>query len=313
MNEPVQPNQPDASDDNATTGSTSGPNPSPTTGPGNYAPTQLNQTPAPSGPNPAQPPSTSGPNPYEKTQFGPAAQQPTPPQPTPPQQSGPQVTEQIQTPPPSQPFPGQPGPTAPLTNPTPYGPPSGQFGQQQQYGQPSYGQQPGQYGQAPQQFGQQQPYGQQQQPYGQQPPAQFGQPQGQYGQQGQQGQQGQFGAPSNDPFGAMGQSTPKRSGTLYYVGAAGLVAIAAIVLITAFLVPGWAPKTLSQDAAQQGVVRVLTDDYKSTNVSDASCPSGQRVKEGGSFTCTVKVGDRERKVTVTFLDSKGNYEVSRPS
>lgn len=311
MNEPAQPNQPDASDENATTGSTSGPNPNPTTGPGNYAPTQFNQT--PSGPTPTPPTTSSGPNPFEKTQLGPTAQ----PQPTaPPTQSGPQATEQIQTPPSSQPFPGQPGPTAPLTNPAPYGPPSGEFGQQPAYGQPSapFGQQPGPYGPAAQQYGQQQfgqQYGQQpvgQQQYGQQPPAQYGQPSAQFGQQ----PAGQFGG-SNDPFGAMGQAKPKRSGTMYYIGAAGLVVIAAIVLITAFLVPGWAPKTLSQDAAQQGVVRVLTDDYKSTNVSNAACPSGQRVKEGGSFTCTVKVGDRERKVTITFLDGKGNYEVSRPS
>ena len=41
--------------------------------------------------------------------------------------------------------------------------------------------------------------------------------------------------------------------------------------------------------------------------------NGQRIKEGSSFTCKVKVGDSQRTVTITFLDSKGNYEVSRPS
>lgn len=228
----------------------------------------------------------------------------------------------------------------PSATPAPQGPPPAA---QQQFAPPQFAQQqfaPPQYG-APGQYvpPQQQQWGAPQQPYGQPGVPQYGQPQqamyappqtapltegqpfgtnpqGQYPPTSagfEQQQQGQFGAPSADPFGAMAQPSPKKSGRLYYIGAGILAALAAIVLLTAFVFPGWAPKTLSADSAQTGVERVLTQDYKSTNVSNAQCPSGQRVKEGSSFTCTVKVGDRQRSVTITFLDGKGNYEVSRPS
>ncbi|GAC70280.1 DUF4333 domain-containing protein [Gordonia soli] len=214
-----------------------------------------------------------------------------------------------------------------------YGQQPPQYGQQPQpgylqpgqYGQP--GQQPGQYGQ-PGQFGQQPgQYGQPgQYSATQQAPGGFGQQPGQYGQPGQFGQQpGQFGQPgqqpgfggqyANDQFAAMSSTGSSNKGlrTLFFAGGGLLIVAAAIVVITAFWLPGWAPKNLSQDAAQDGVKSVLTDDYQATEVTNVSCPSGQRVKKGNSFSCSVTVGGQPQKVTVTFLDDEGKYEVGRPT
>ena len=111
---------------------------------------------------------------------------------------------------------------------------------------------------------------------------------------------------------ATGKSN-KTARTLMFVGGGALLLIAAIVLITAFLFPGWAPKNLDQQAAQDGVQKILTEDYQASDVSDVQCPSGQRVETGASFTCSVTVGGQQQQVTVTFIDDDGRYEVSRPS
>ncbi|NED61512.1 DUF4333 domain-containing protein [Streptomyces sp. SID10244] len=100
---------------------------------------------------------------------------------------------------------------------------------------------------------------------------------------------------------------------LLLFGGGAAILILAIVLITAFVVPGWAPKTISQDAVQDGVKKVLTEDYQASEVSDVECPSGQRVEQGASFTCKATVGGQQQTVTVTFLDDDGKYEVSRPT
>ncbi|GAB03769.1 DUF4333 domain-containing protein [Gordonia amarae] len=209
----------------------------------------------------------------------------------------------------------------------PYAPPvAGQYGQPPQppAGGPGYAD-PGQYGQtafsqpgqqypAPgQQFGQSAPaYGQQSgQPghYGQQPP-QYGQQPGQFGQQpGAAGPQ--YGA---DPFGGQ-QPTGSPSKLPKLLGAVGgvILAIAAIVLVTGFWLPGWFPKTLSQSAVEDGVKKVLSNDYSITNVDKVSCPSGESVSEGKTFTCDLSVGGQSQKVTITIVDDDGKYEVSRPS
>ena len=122
---------------------------------------------------------------------------------------------------------------------------------------------------------------------------------------------GQFGG---DQFSAM--ATPRATHgrrTVLLIGVGAVVLIAAILLFTAFVIPGWAPKTISQDAVQDGVRQVLTEDYQASDVSAVSCPSGQLVEEGSSFDCTATVGGQEQTVTVTFLDDDGTYEVSRPT
>ncbi|MFT4087435.1 MAG: DUF4333 domain-containing protein [Gordonia sp. (in: high G+C Gram-positive bacteria)] len=159
------------------------------------------------------------------------------------------------------------------------------------------------------QFGQQTPIAQQQ--FGQQPFDQFGQQNpAQFGQQ--PFDQGQYNQPAGD---AAGQSSKIK---FVIFGVIGVVVIAAIVLITAFLWPGWAGKTLSQDAVEQGVVKVLTaanptEGYNLKNVKDVQCPSGQEVKAGHTFTCSLKVEGQNKHVTVTIKDDSGTYEVSRPT
>lgn len=206
--------------------------------------------------------------------------------------------------------------------------------QQPQAGYPGAGPVPPGYGQpAPDQqgFGQQ-GYGRQgfdQQGFDQQgfgrPPQDFGQqPQQGYGQQGygrqpagaeQFGSQPPYGQPGDgDQFSAMSSKGGKGSRrTLLYIGGIVAALIAAIVLITAFLVPGWAPKKLSQDAVQDGVKKVLTEDYQATDVTAVTCPSGQKVEKGASFTCTATIAGQAQTVKVTILDNDGKYEVSRPA
>ncbi|MDL9946152.1 DUF4333 domain-containing protein [Gordonia sp. ABSL11-1] len=197
------------------------------------------------------------------------------------------------------------------------------YGQPPAYGAPDPQAQTGQYGAAPQgAYGQQSAYaptGPQQQYGGQQYGGQQygGQQYGgqQYGGQpagGQPPHGGQFGG--GDQFSAMAAPSGRKGlRTVLLIGGGLAVLIAAILLITAFVVPGWAPKTISQSAVQDGVKKVLTEDYQATEVSDVQCPSGQRVEQGQSFSCTATVGGQQQTVTVTFLDDDGKYEVSRPT
>lgn len=173
---------------------------------------------------------------------------------------------------------------------------------QQQYppAAPGYGQ-PGQYGQPG--------------PYGQ--PGQYPQQPGQYVQPGQYGQPGQYPgqfAPYEQPA-----STSKRS--LAVVG--GVVGVFAVLFIGVVLVLGfWAPgffvtTKLDVDKAQEGVQQILTDEtngYGAKNVKDVTCNGGEdpTVKKGSSFECNVSIDGASRRVTVTFQDNAGTYEVGRP-
>ncbi|MGW4098005.1 MULTISPECIES: DUF4333 domain-containing protein [unclassified Mycobacterium] len=177
----------------------------------------------------------------------------------------------------------------------------------EQYGQPAYpGGQP-QYGQVPG-YGQQPQYGQPGQP------PQYGQP-GQYPQPGQYGAPGQFG-----PYGVPGASgESKRSLAVIGGVVGGLLALLLIILaVTAFWLPGWAVTTkLDINKAQTGVEQILTDKtngYGATKVTGVKCNDGENptVKKDSTFDCEVTIDGTKRKVTVTFKDDKGTYEVGRP-
>ncbi|WP_396918041.1 DUF4333 domain-containing protein [Mycolicibacterium sp.] len=240
----------------------------------------------PSGSDAWQPPS----NPDDPTTHAPAWQPPAYTQQQPQQQPQQPDYSQYQQP-------GQ------LGYQQPQYPATEQFGQQgyQQPGQ--FGQQPGQYGQPPQ-FGQPQ-FGQPQ--YGQ--PGQFGQQPGQFGQPGQYGQY-------TPPGGEDGSKKSLAMIGIVAIGAAALVVIA--VAITAFWLPGWAVTTvLDINKAQSGVENILKDDtngYGNKNVSGVKCNNGENpeVKKGSTFDCDVSIDGTKRKVTVTFQDDKGTYEVGRP-
>lgn len=203
---------------------------------------------------------------------------------------------------------------------SPYGP-SGGNDPQQPWGQQPYGgppsgtpsggfPAPGGYGQQPgQPYGQpdpQQPYGgygQQQQPYGgygQQPTQQYA-----YGQQ---------------PGGYPGATPPaKKSGAWIWILTAVLVLVVAAVLVTGFVTPGFFNKKVFDQAALEGddgVKKILVNDYNVQNVESVSCPADVEVKQGNTFQCKVKIGGdepKEQTVNITIKDNEGQYEVAPPS
>ncbi|OMC04662.1 DUF4333 domain-containing protein [Mycolicibacterium fortuitum] len=199
--------------------------------------------------------------------------------------------------------------------------PGAQQPQQPQYpGPEQYAQQPGypQPGQQPQ-YGQVPGYGQQPQ-YGQ--PGQPGQPQyGAPGQPGQYGQPGQFGAPGQFGQYPIPGAESGSKASLGVIGGVvgGAVALVLIILaVTAFWLPGWAVTTkLDIDKAQSGVEQILTDKtngYGATKVTGVKCNDGEnpKVEKDATFDCEVTIDGTKRKVTVTFKDDKGTYEVGRP-
>jgi hypothetical protein len=207
---------------------------------------------------------------------------------------------------------------------SPYGPPGGND-PQQQWGQQPYGGGPTPgtpsggmpaQGGYPQQPGQQ-PYG----GYGQQP-----QPTHQYGQPPQYGQQPQYGQPSGDfanpyqqnPY--QQQQQPKKGGGAWiWVTMVVVVLAAAAFLVLGLVTPGFLNTKVFDQAALQGddgVKKILVDDYKVDNIESVSCPADQEVKQGNKFQCTVKVGGdepKELKVTITVTNEESaEYQVALP-
>lgn len=188
----------------------------------------------------------------------------------------------------------------------PWGQPQQPQQPQQQWGQPQQPQQPQQWGQPqPQQpTGPQQQWGQTQPPpqdWNAQQPAgaqQWGQqPQQQWGQQPQQSQQGP---------GGKGKS----KGLIIGLVVAGVLVIAAVI---GLLLVVFSSDELDQSAVQDGVSSVLTGSYGIADVSDVSCPSGQKVEVDATFTCDLKVSGEDKKVTVKITKEDGTYEVGRPN
>ncbi|WP_127782928.1 DUF4333 domain-containing protein [Rhodococcus sp. X156] len=208
------------------------------------------------------------------------------------------------------------------------------------YGQPDGSQQQG-WGGAPPRPGGPQPGGPPQGPPPQGPPPQApyrGQPQPPYGPPGQP--QGQPGYPGQPPYGAPTQPpappqgpppygpptgqlggapfvTPPpattKSRTPLYAGAGLAVVALAVLAVLAFVAPGFAvTKTLSPTAVQDGVQKVLTDTYKTGEVTGVSCPDGQEVKSGNTFTCKATVDGKESDIKVSITDDDGTYQVGRP-
>ncbi|MEU5692173.1 DUF4333 domain-containing protein [Actinosynnema sp. NPDC020468] len=215
-------------------------------------------------------------------------------------------------------YPGTPSGGFPAQQPNPYGQPDPS---QQQPQQPQWGQQPPQ----PQQYTQQYPGGydptQQQQPAPQQNP--YGQPDPaqQWGQQPQPGQYGQQPNPygqHQNPYGQpnpYGQQPPaKKSGAVVWVVVALVVLVVAAFGITGFVTPGFLKKKVFDNAeVQKGVVRILTDDYKISDVESATCPADREVKPNTTFECTAKVAGKDKKVKITVKTADGEYEVGQPA
>src|SRR6476469_2091990 len=202
---------------------------------------------------------------------------------------------------------------------SPYGPPGGND-PQQQWGQQPYGggpapgtpsggmpvpggypqQQPGQ----PQPPQQQQPYG----GYGQQP-----QPTQQYG---QQPPSGEFQSPYQHPY--QQQQQPKKGGAWIWIVMVIVVLGVAAFLVLGLVTPGFLnTKVFDQSSLQgdEGVKKVLVNDYKVENIQSVSCPADQEVKSGNKFSCKVKVGGddpKELTVQITVTSDDGQYQVALP-
>ncbi|KAA1248563.1 DUF4333 domain-containing protein [Mycobacterium simiae] len=175
------------------------------------------------------------------------------------------------------------------------------------YGQPDFGSQATQYG-APPQYGQ---------------PGQYGPQYGQPGQYGQPAQPGQYGQPAQYPgqFSPYDQSSKGSKRSMALIG--GVVGVIAVLFISVVLALGfWQPgffvtTKLDVNKANAGVQQILTDEtngYGAKNVKDVKCNNGANptVKKGATFDCTVSIDGAPKRVTVTFQDSKGTYEVGRP-
>jgi hypothetical protein len=198
---------------------------------------------------------------------------------------------------------------------TPYGGNDPQQWGQQPGGHPQQGGYPGQQGggwgqQYPPSGPQQQQYppsGPQQQQY----PPSGGLPQQRPGGYQQQPYEQQWQQPgqaySQYPGGYEQQE--KKSKTWLWVTLGVVVVAVAAVAVLGFLTPGWfVTKTFDSAAVEEGVVKILGENYKIENVQ---CPDGQEVKQDHSFTCTATVDGQEKKIPITVTDAEADPPVYR--
>ncbi|MEA5362082.1 DUF4333 domain-containing protein [Amycolatopsis sp., V23-08] len=92
--------------------------------------------------------------------------------------------------------------------------------------------------------------------------------------------------------------------------------IAVLVLVlgggAAWLLGAFRGDVLDQQSLQDGVVKVLNENYGEPDVKDAQCPSNEAAQNGTTFDCTVKIGGQAKKVTVRVLNDRPEYEVGAP-
>lgn len=207
---------------------------------------------------------------------------------------------------PQQPWGQQPQqPQQPYGGGFPPGTPSGGFPAQNPYGQP-----------------QQQP----QQPYpGFDPSQQYGVPQG-------APQSNPYGQPAQDPYGQQTQQYPgqpnpygqqpgyapvppkKKSNAALWVVAVLVVLLVGAVLFLGFVAPAFFKKKIFDNTAvQNGIVKILKDEYKISDVGSATCSGENEVKPNTSFECKVQVGGKDKKVKINVKTEDGEYEVGQPT
>ncbi|SER70084.1 protein of unknown function [Lentzea xinjiangensis] len=198
----------------------------------------------------------------------------------------------------------------------PPGTPSGGFPAQNPYGQP------------------QQPQPGQQQPYPGFDPSQ--QQTQQYGVPGQQPQSNPYGTPAQDPYGQQTQQygvpgqqpnpygqqpgygppmpPKKKSSAAIWVAAVVVVLLVGGVLFTGFVSPAFFKKKIFDNTAvQNGIVQILKDEYKISDVGAATCGGENEVKPNTSFECKVQVGGKDKKVKIVVKTEDGEYEVGQPT
>jgi hypothetical protein len=143
------------------------------------------------------------------------------------------------------------------------------------------------------------------QPTPQQPTPTPGHGQPQYGGGFQPSQYGGLGA-----FPAEPAKKPKPKKPL-------LIALAAVVVLAAgggaaWLLGAFRGDVLDQHSLQDGVVKVLNENYGEPDAKNAQCPANEAARNGTTFDCTVTIGGQQKKVTVRVLNDRPEYEVGAP-
>ncbi|MEV5714243.1 DUF4333 domain-containing protein [Amycolatopsis mediterranei] len=96
-----------------------------------------------------------------------------------------------------------------------------------------------------------------------------------------------------------------------------LIAAAAVLVLAlgggaAWLLGAFRGDVLAQRSLEDGVVKVLNENYGEPDVKDAQCPANEAAKNGTTFDCTVTIGGQRKKVTVRVLNDRPEYEVGAP-
>lgn len=111
---------------------------------------------------------------------------------------------------------------------------------------------------------------------------------------------------------SRGRRAPRRRVVLAVLGAILLVAVVTVGMLAFLVGPRFARyDVLDATAVEQGVTRVVTDDWK-RQVADVRCPADQRTRPGVAFRCTATVDGRRQEVPVVVADEAGTYEVGQP-
>ncbi|WP_017975825.1 DUF4333 domain-containing protein [Actinopolyspora halophila] len=97
----------------------------------------------------------------------------------------------------------------------------------------------------------------------------------------------------------------------FFAAFAVLVALGGAFL--GLVAPGWFHRSvLDTGSVQAGVRQIVRDSYGMEGVESVSCPSGQPVRPGHSFTCELSPGEEYERVRVVVQDEEGTYAVERP-
>ncbi len=134
-------------------------------------------------------------------------------------------------------------------------------------------------------------------------------PQAQYGGGFQPAQSSQYGGLG--AFGGENEKKPKLAKKTLLIGG-----ITAAVLVAggigAWLLGAFAGDSLDQKSVEDGVVRVLNENYGEPDVKNVKCPSGEPVENGTTFDCSIDLSGQQKKVTVRVLNTTPEFEVGAP-
>lgn len=91
-------------------------------------------------------------------------------------------------------------------------------------------------------------------------------------------------------------------------------AVVVVLLVLGFLTPGWfVTRVFDTAAVQNGVAKILADDYGAEGVVDVRCPENVGVTAGATLTCDATIDGDPVKVPVRVTNGAGRYEVGRPT